>query len=138
MGYVASFAAGATLGVVSELLISKFVTKKTHHCVENFTPKCALSVTVLNLYGWAAVLLTYLLNKYKMAILPFTIIAVILITILECIGGKLSSIINNGKKTWDYSGYMGCACDGYVSLPSSAFFAILVVVYAYFIYPYVN
>lgn len=137
MGYLKAYAAGATLGILSEIIVSK----GQHHCLKNFTGKCALSATFLNLYGWAAVLLTYLMNKFNCVgwnIIPFTIIAIILVTIMECIGGKLSYFINNGKKTWNYPQSYMCACDGYVSVLSSAYFGVLVLIFAYFVYPYVK
>ena len=106
-----------------------------HHCVTNFQYKCLLSATIFNLYGWMALItsliLIYMNNINK--IIPIILI-ILLIPIVECIGGQFSHIVN-GKKTWSYDHTYLPFCDGYVSLITTIYFSIFIILYSIFIHP---
>ena len=54
--YLKAYLTGSVLGILSEFLISR----GKHHCIVTPSPKCLLSGTILNLYGWGALILTIL------------------------------------------------------------------------------
>lgn len=130
MRYVNAYIIGSILGIISEII----VTKGNHHCVKKLTTQCIRNGIFLNLYGWSAIVITLLLDIFNN--IPFILVlSIILINLIECIGGKLSFIMHNKIKTWNYSDDMLPACDGYISVVSSAYFTLLLCMYIIFIYP---
>lgn len=125
--YLQAYIVGGLLGIVSEIIISR----GNHHCINNFTGKCLLSMSIFNLYGWGAVIVTYILKQYNMPVWWLILSSTILISMMECVGGKLSNYVNNGKKTWNYPDSYIPVCNGYVSLLSSAYFAVMICVFIY-------
>lgn len=87
--------------------------------VKSIFNKC---LPFLLIYGIAAIILAFLdyyLNNIN--IFGKIIIATIIITLMECIIGNISYLINN-YKTWDYSNML-CSCNGFISLEASLLWA---------------
>ena len=143
MSFIKSYLIGSLFGILSEIIVSK----GNHHCIKSFSNhkityhsniKCLLSMTIFNLYGWGAVLLTSLLKLYpNHNTIYFFLFAAVLISLMECIGGKISYIINK-KHTWNYPSYYLPTCSGYVSLISTLYFTVMLMFFTYIIYPLIS
>lgn len=128
---IKSFIFGAVFGIISELVISR----GHHYCLKNWK-SCILTATIFNIYGWALLFVTIFLNLFRKLnpIILFILLFVLLI-IIECLAGKISYWYHNKKRAWNYSKIMGNFCDGYVSLATTFYFWIFIILYYYFVFP---
>lgn len=126
---ISTFIFGSIIGIISELI----VRGKDHHCYKDFNINCLLSATIFNLYGYGLLLSKLYFDNFgnKMNIIMSLFILSILMMGLECIGGKLSYWVN-GRKNWNYDTMS--LCDGYVSIPTTLYFMVLIYLYYIFIH----
>lgn len=121
------------LGGFSGWVIEKIYYKKHNSmCGDTFNRKF-LKICLPFLHVWAlgALILAFLSNNVKNTnIILLAIAAVLFLTSMECVAGKLSLKINN-YKTWDYSDDILCGCDGYVCLTVSLYWFLCSVIFLY-------
>jgi len=123
---------GSLVGIFSEL-IYKELTMDVHHCQKEFTPKCFLSMTVFNIYGYG-LLLFYLFRRFfdKFNLFIQFLMLVFFISIFECVAGQIS-LEYNQRQTWKY--FDGVVlCGGYVSIKTSILFALMFLVVKHFMF----
>ena len=124
-----TYVIGSVLGIFIELAI----IGSSHRCVRNFDKGCIKSA-IFNLYGWVAILLTYLMDKTQQDYTQVILLSIIGIPIIECLSGKLS-FWSHGYQTWRYGENYIPMCDGYISIKSTLFFVLLAFLFIKFIYP---
>lgn len=127
------------LGGFAGWIIEKIYYKKNNSiCGDTFNRKI-LKICLPFLHVWAlgALILAFLSNNVKNTnIILLSIAAVLLLTSIECIVGKISLQINK-YKTWDYSDDVLCGCDGYICLTVSLYWFLCSVIFLYS-YPYMK
>jgi uncharacterized membrane protein len=102
------------IGWIIEYVYISFHSKnnKISLCGDSFNKYIGICMPFLHIYSIGAVLLAYLANKlHKLNFIYFSIISGILITIMECIIGNISFVINK-EKQWDYHSNI---CNGFIS-----------------------
>ncbi len=118
--YIRYFLVFSFIGWIFENLIGK----TNHFCGDTLMNSLHLCLPVLTIYGFGSIVLLFIKkNIIKNNIIFFSIMSGIVLSILECIGGKLSFIINKSKR-WDYNYLPLPLCDGYVALPVFLFWVI--------------
>ncbi len=118
--YIRYFLVFSFIGWIFENLIGK----TNHFCGDTLMNSLNLCLPVLTIYGFGSIVLLFIKkNIIKNNIIFFSIMSGIVLSILECIGGKLSFIINKSKR-WDYNYLPLPLCDGYVALPVFLFWVI--------------
>ena len=126
-------------GIFSEIVVSQKEIDGT--IVQNI-----FKVLFLNVYVYALLIITIIFelmgsNNFKtltssvIGNLLLFIFLFVIISILECIFGKISNVYHNGHQTWKYSPKMIPFCNGYVSVVTSLYFTIFIFLYIRFIYP---
>ena len=82
----------------------------------------------INLSGQKASFFNFKINNDfvdrfdKKISLPIILLTALIISVFECISGKVSKIYHDGKKTWNYDDNFIPLCDGYVSVVSTLYF----------------
>lgn len=130
MRYIYGFILGAIGGIISETIISR----GKNHCIILPRRDCILPVTLANLYGWSAVILIIIFDSFKRKLNFYSLsVSLFAILIFECIAGKISYRYH-GYQTWKYEQNWYPLCQNYVSLKSSIYFALLIIIFYYIIY----
>lgn len=80
-------------------------------------------VPLLTIYGLGGVVLLLLFITLPLPLWGKILVATVVITLLECLGGQLSLRIN-GRHTWNYSNKWCPLCDNYVSIETSFYWLL--------------
>jgi uncharacterized membrane protein len=111
--YILYFFVFSFIGWIFENLIGL----RHHFCGDEIMGHCNICLPMLTIYGIGGITLLFIKkNMIKNNIIIFSIVSGIILTIVECICGQISSYINK-RKTWNYDQFPLAICDGYVSLP---------------------
>lgn len=130
--YAATFGIGSLAGIANELLHNP-----NHWCLKKTEwKKTLLTCSVGNMYGWAAVAAVLLFDRMDKKVPQwFQILAVTVCAIaVEAAGSKISLLFHDGKQTWRYPDSWITAFNGSISLVSSAYFGLAVIVFYFVIY----
>ncbi len=123
--YIIYFFIFSFIGWIFENIIIKY----NHFCGDNIVKQFNICLPLLTIYGFGGIALLFIKkNIIKNNIILFSIISGIILSILECIGGKLSFYINK-YKTWNYDEYPLPLCDGYVALPIFLLWTVFSVIF---------
>ncbi len=102
-------------------------------CGDTLITNAKLCIPFLNIYSTGAIILLLLKNKFnKKHIVELSIISGIILTLFECISGKLSLYINK-KHTWNYKNRVFPLCDNFISIDVSVFWIICSFIFYKFI-----
>jgi hypothetical protein len=120
---LAAYAIGLVIGAINE-----YVQKPKQECFMKKPPQtCALTYGGSNVYGWSLVVLTLFLdmNERHLHLPAWLCTPVIAASLagLECVMGQVSMMYFKTKK-WEYPTHYVTACDGYISVLSTAYFAV--------------
>lgn len=111
------------LGGFTGWIIEKLYYKKNNSICGDTCNRKILNICLPFLHVWAlgALILAFLSNNVKNTnIILLSISAVLFLTSIECIVGKISLKVNK-YKTWDYSDDVLSGCDGYICLTVSLY-----------------
>ncbi len=123
--YVIIFILFSVVGFLYESVIGV----QTSKCGDSIMNMFNLCLPMLTIYGFGAVALVFFRDIFPdMHIIFLSIIATILITIMECIGGQLS-LRYNGYQTWDYVDGKYEVCDGYIAPHISSVWFIFILIF---------
>jgi uncharacterized membrane protein len=130
--YIICFFICALFGWIYEKIILKRNIKKVldlNFCDDIILKKLHLCLPLINIYGLGGVLLLFVKKNIILNnIFVFSLISGILLTILECIGGKICLMIHNDK-LWDYSRDYMNFCDSFCSLRVFIIWIIMSVIF---------
>jgi uncharacterized membrane protein YhdT len=129
--YLVAYAIGTVAGVCNEYL------QKPHQpCYQNPNFGHILTCGAANVYGWSVLALTAYFDVAGKMGAPtwLTLVCVApLLTLLEALSGKMSKWVFKEQR-WEYPQSYIPAVEGYVSLVSSAYFAVAGVAFFYLMY----
>lgn len=129
--YLVAYSIGTVIGVLNELF-----QKPEQPCYSsNPSYSCALTCGAANVYGWSLVALSAYFDISKAVKMPTALTLILIgpvLTLCEAICGKISGAYF-GEQRWKYPKSYLPACDGYISVVSSLYFAVAGLVY-YFAY----
>jgi uncharacterized membrane protein len=109
--YIICFFVCAFLGWLIEQSISNY-----EYCSDILLKKIKLCLPITLIYGLGGIILLFIKRNLILDnILKFSLVSGIMLTIIECIGGKLSKILTE-KRLWNYKKHFMNFCDGYCSL----------------------
>ena len=129
--YLTAYAIGTVAGVCNE-----FLQKPHQPCYQNPNYGHILTCGAANVYGWSVMALTgYFDLAVKLKIPTWIVLTCVapLLTLLEALSGKISKWYFKEQR-WKYPKSYIPFSDGYVSVVSSAFFAIVGIGYWYALY----
>ena len=133
MDYALAYVFSGFMGYV----IEKYYFVKENPCGDTMNRKFLnICMPFLNVWAVGGVIVVFLLNHLQnMNIILLTLIATVILSILECCVGKLTFKIN-GSRSWFYEPYKCTTCDGFVSLWTSAHWFVfsLTLIYIYKFY----
>lgn len=95
-------------------IVDNFYFKKNMLCGDTVNKELGLCFPILHQWALGGITLLFLLNNLNMNIVLLSIIAGIIITVTECVIGKISSRYNN-RRMWDYRNHISPMCGGYIS-----------------------
>lgn len=131
--YLTAFAVGSVAGTLNELY-----QKPSQLCFEANPPwSCTLTLGTANVYGWSILVLTAYFDLARRIRLPTaaTVLAIgPILAALECVMGKVSMAYFGPPQRWKYPEWYCPACDGYISLVSTLYFAAIGAAYFFFLY----
>lgn len=142
LSYLYVIILGILFSLFSELIISRkqYVFKNSKDIGIQF-----LKLIFTNLYVYSLLVITFIfqiigVSNVKQITSSFIgnvllfLFLFILISLLECIGGKISYSYYK-KQNWNYKPRMIPFCNGYVSVVSSLYFTFFLYFYIRFIFP---
>ena len=117
--YIICYFICALLGWIYEKIILEGSIQKVldfNFCDDIILRKLYLCLPLINIYGLGGIILLFIKKNIILDnIFTFSLISGILLTIIECIGGKLCLMIHKDK-LWDYSDHYMNFCDSFCSL----------------------
>ena len=125
--YIIIFILGSLIGWLYEY----FIGKQKNTCGDTAIKKLELCLPLLTIYGMGGIILLYIKENFKFInIFTFSLIATIILTIFECICGKMAKYLYNLKE-WDYclDKRDFCFCEGYISLLSFTLWYLFAMVF---------
>ena len=130
---LSAYAVGMVVGGINE-----FIQKPKQVCFMKNPPyNCALSYGGSSVYGWSLVALTAVLDLNRTSLhLPGWVVALSMgpiLAALECAMGQVSWAYFKERK-WEYPKHYLPTCNGYISLLSTAYFAVGGILYWKLIY----
>lgn len=132
---------GAIFGIVWEYIVATvghhLFKTNNHRCVTKFNVNCLLTMTIFNIYGWAALIMTFLLDrteKFDLSLLMKAILLTLVVVLIECVGGGISNMIY-GYHRWEYGASFVPFCDGYCSIVSTIAFFVIIMLFVIYVYP---
>lgn len=95
-------------------IVDNVYFKKNMLCGDTINKELGICIPIFHQWAFGGITLLFLLNNFDINIVLLSIIAGIIITIFECVIGKISSCYN-GRRMWDYRSYVNPMCGGYIS-----------------------
>ena len=130
--YLTSYAIGSIVGIINEIF-----QKPDQPCFRDPKYSCMLTLGSANVHGWSVLVMTAYFDIARRLKFP-TIVTLTMIgpmlAILECAFGKISKAYFGPPQRWKYPDYYCTACEGYISLLSTAYFELMGLVYWFLMY----
>ena len=129
--YLTAYAIGTVVGVFNE-----YFQKPEQKCYASPDMSCTLTCAATNVYGWSIMGLTACFDAarhYKIPELAIVLMIGPVLTAFEAICGAISGWYFKEQR-WCYPKNYVPACNGYISLVSSLYFAVGGTLFYYCIY----
>lgn len=114
-------------------IVDNVYFKKNMICGDTVNKELGICLPILHQWSFGGIILLFLLNNCDVNIILLSIVAGIIITISECIIGKISSKYNN-RRMWDYRDHICPMCNGYISANIGICWIVISAIFFY-VYP---
>ena len=126
--YLSAYCIGSAVGIINEV-----VQKPDQPCFGECPDySCTLTLGGANVYGWSVLALTAYFDASTYLHVPSALTLALvgpMLALLECGMGKVSTMYFRGPQRWKYPDSYCPACEGYISLLSTLYFAGMGLVY---------